>query len=260
MRPWEDVACRHPLAPWARRQRARQCSFYCLGRHHLRGEPGPRRVSFRAAERHDAKEASVKEKPPRGGVSYDHEPPPSAAYAQTCGRVSKSQRRERRQRSCAVLHGVNLPKGKLLKRQPAAAVGVERVHEVARCALNLRGRGARLAVGRKQRGRLFRVNFPRSICAGGAGGVGNVVTCVRFGESGEQRTRSRAAGSAAARLGREAPASARSNVSLSCTSTSGSNMCSSFVRHGDLPRGMFSHTLDHASRATNSRRQEYIYI
>ena len=202
MRPWEDVACRHPLAPWARRQRARQCSFYCLGRHHLRGEPGPRRVSFRAAERHDAKEASVKEKPPRGGVSYDHEPPPSAAYAQTCGRVSKSQRRERRQRSCAVLHGVNLPKGKLLKRQPAAAVGVERVQEVARGALNLRGRGAGLAVGRKQRGRLLRVDFPRAVCAGGAGGEGwsRSEPSLSSGWARESRKANRRGGSSHARV------------------------------------------------------------
>jgi hypothetical protein len=225
--PWEDAACRPPVALSARsRQRARhsQRSFHCLERHHEGGEQDPRRVFSLGAA---------------ACLRAFGEPPPSAAYAQTCrGRVSNSQQRERRQRSRAVLHGVNLPKGKLLKRQPAAAVGVERVQEVARGALNLRGRGAGLAVGRKQRGRLLRVNLPRAVCAGEAGGEGWSRSQPSLSSGWAQKAGKPAAAgaahtlacgpSAAARPGRETPASARSNVSLSCTSTSGSNICSSF--------------------------------
>jgi len=189
--PWEDAACRPPVAPSARsRQRARhsQRLFYCLERHHEGGEQDPRRVSSLWAV---------------ARLRAFGEPPPSAAYAQTCrGRVSNSQRRERHQRSRAVLHGVNLPKGKLLKRQPAAAVGVESVQEVARGALNLRGRGAGLAVGRKQRGRLLRVNFPRAVCAGGAGGEGwsRSEPSLSSGWARESRKANRSGGSSHARV------------------------------------------------------------
>jgi hypothetical protein len=156
-------------------------SFCACHRQHPRMNLSPRHGNPRLSRQHCGQVPATAAPLLRGVCA----PPPSAASSQTWRHRSFSSARGARETSVTVSRpavttpqrantrerhakgtrgGCHLPEGELLERQPAAAVSVERVDQVARRALHLCGGGTRLAVGRKERHSLARVDLARAVC------------------------------------------------------------------------------------------------